>query len=77
MVASKVSLPVLSEVVIVVPYAKWRAATWYAISRSKKVARQRGNGIADSLPSGSGNLNIHLGRQRLRFEHALHSLELS
>jgi hypothetical protein len=30
---------------------------WCALSGSKKVARQRGNGITDSLPSGSGNLN--------------------
>jgi hypothetical protein len=40
-------------------------------SRSKKVARQHGNGVADSLPSGSGNLDVQLGRHRLPFPYPL------
>ena len=35
------------------------------LNKRKKVARQRGNGIPDSMPLGSGNLDVQLGRQRL------------
>jgi DNA-binding phage protein len=38
---------------------------------------QHGNGVADSLPFGSGNLDVQLGRQRLPFAYALCALELS
>jgi hypothetical protein len=46
-----------------------------AISRYKKVACQRGNGITDSLPSGSGNLYVQPGRQRMPFAHPLRDRE--
>jgi|SRR5580700_9828563 hypothetical protein len=36
---------------------------------------QHGNGVADSLPSGSGNLDLQLWRQRLPFAHPLQPLE--
>src|ERR1700722_17743814 len=36
---------------------------------------QHRNGIADSLPSGSGNLDTHLGLQRLPLADALQPLE--
>jgi hypothetical protein len=45
--------------------------------RYKKVACQRGNRLADLLPSESGNLNVHLGRQWLPFAYALCALELT
>jgi hypothetical protein len=32
---------------------------------------QHWNGVADSLPSGSGNLEVQVGRQRLPFAHPL------
>jgi hypothetical protein len=48
-----------------------------AISQYKKVARQRGNGIAESLHLGSGNLDVQLGRQRLPLSHPLRTLKLS
>jgi len=38
---------------------------------------QPGNGVADSLPSGSGNLDVHPGRQGLPLTHPLHTLDLS
>jgi hypothetical protein len=38
---------------------------WYAIFRSGKIARQHGNGVADSRPSGSGNFDVQLWRKRL------------
>jgi len=41
-----------------------------------KVVDQHGNGVADSLPLGSGNLDVHLGRQRLPFAHPLRTLVL-
>jgi len=64
------------------PFATWRMArviflremareSLSAISQHKKVACHLGQGVGDSLPSGSGNLNIHLGRQRLPFAHPL------
>jgi hypothetical protein len=34
-----------------------------AVSRSSEVARQHGNGVADSLPLGSENLDVQLGRR--------------
>ena len=37
---------------------------------------QYGNGVADSLPSGSGNLDVQLGRQRLPFANPPLALEL-
>jgi len=42
-----------------------------------KVARQRGNGIAESLHLGSGNLDVQLGRKRLSLAHPLRTLKLS
>jgi hypothetical protein len=36
-----------------------------ATSCTPTVAGQHGNGVADSLPSGSGNLDVQLGRRRL------------
>ena len=39
--------------------------------RVAKGVGQHGNGVADSLPSGSGNLDVHLGRQRLPLAHPL------
>src|ERR1700674_3337311 len=36
-----------------------------------------GNGVADSLPSGSGNLDVQLGRERLPFPLALRKLDSS
>jgi hypothetical protein len=39
-----------------------------------KVAGQRRNGVADSLPLGSGNLDLRLGPQRLPLAHPLQSL---
>ena len=33
------------------------------------------NGVADSLPSGSGNLDVQLGRHWLPFAHPLQTLE--
>jgi hypothetical protein len=33
--------------------------------RDKWRQSQHGNGVADSRPAGSGNLDVHLGRQRL------------
>jgi hypothetical protein len=35
-----------------------------------------GNGVADSLPSGSGNLDVQLGRQRLPLAYLLRTLKL-
>jgi hypothetical protein len=52
------------------------ASDWCALSRNKKVARQHGNAVADSLPSGSGDLDVHLGRQRLPLAYLLRTLEL-
>ena len=43
--------------------------------KHKKLARQRGNGIADSVPSGSGNLKTHIRKQRLPFAHPLQPFE--
>jgi hypothetical protein len=37
---------------------------WSDLPWSRKVARKGGNGRADSLPSGLGNLNVYLRRQR-------------
>ena len=54
----------------------WRASISFAIgqgtascasSQSENVVRQRGNGIVDSVPSGSGNHDVQLRRQRLLF----------
>jgi hypothetical protein len=42
-----------------------------------KVARQCGNGIAESLHLGSGNLDVLLGLQRLSLAHPLRTLKLS
>ena len=49
------------------PSRNGRGTAWCATSRSKKVARQRGSGIVDSLSPRSGNLDVQLGRQRLLF----------
>ncbi len=38
---------------------------------------QHVNGVADSLPSGSGSLDVQQGRQRLPLAHPLRTLELS
>jgi hypothetical protein len=37
---------------------------WTHRRRYKWIQRQHGNGVADSLPSGSGNLDVQLRRQR-------------
>ena len=51
----------------------WRChQLWYKWTQS-----QDGNGVADSLPSGSGNLDVQLGRQQLPIAHSLGTLELS
>jgi hypothetical protein len=59
-----------------VSFAKWQGTASRATSRSKKVARQRGSGVADSLPLGSGNLDVRLGGQWLLLAHALRTIEL-
>jgi hypothetical protein len=33
------------------------------------------HGVADSLPSGTGNLDVHLGRQRLPPDYPLQPVE--
>jgi hypothetical protein len=48
-----------------ISFAQWHMAGWCAISRSTEVARQHGNGVADSLPSGSGNLDVQPTRKPL------------
>jgi hypothetical protein len=55
---------------------KWQGIDWRSIFRSKKVARQRGNGIADSLSSRSGNL-VRLVLQWLLLVYPLRALEMS
>ena len=47
-----------------IPFAIRQGSALCALYQYKKVARQRGNGIADSMPAGSGNLDVQLGRQR-------------
>jgi hypothetical protein len=44
--------------------------------RHKWTQSQHGNGVDDSLPSGSGNLDVTLGRQRLPFAHPLRDRDL-
>jgi len=44
--------------------------------RDKWTQCQHGNRVADSLPSGSGDLDVHLGRQRLPLAYLLRTLEL-
>jgi len=44
---------------------------------NKDVARQNGNGVIDSLPLESGNLDVQLGRQRLTLAHPLCTVVLS
>jgi hypothetical protein len=39
-------------------------------------ARQHGNGVADSLPSGSGNLDVQLKSRWSPLAYPLHKLEL-
>src|SRR5450759_1466296 len=38
---------------------------------------KNGNGVADSLPLGSGNLDVQLGRQRLPLAHPRRTVVLS
>jgi hypothetical protein len=57
------------------PMRNGRGRAWCAVPRSKKVARQRGKGIPDSLSSGSGNLDVQLRRQRLPFADPQGALE--
>src|SRR5271167_4300561 len=55
--------------------AKWQGTARRDISPSKKVSHQHGNGIDDSPPSGSGNLDVVLGRQWLPLAHPLQPLK--
>ena len=43
-----------------ISFALWKGAARCAVFRSGKIAHQHGNGVADSLPSGSGNLDVLL-----------------
>jgi hypothetical protein len=41
----------------------------------KSTQSQHGNGVADSLPSGSGNLDVYLGRQWLPLAYPMQTLK--
>jgi hypothetical protein len=45
--------------------------------RDKSTHCQHGNGVADPLPLGSGNLDVHMGRQRLPLANPFCTLNLS